>query len=46
MTLGLIAGNGKFPFLVLEGLDARARPWLSPRFAKRPILKLNAWLIS
>jgi len=41
MKFGLIAGNGKFPFLVLEERAKPARKLLSPPFAKRLIREIE-----
>ena len=41
MKFGLIAGNGKFPFMVVEGRTQSGAQVVAARSAKRPIRRLN-----
>ena len=39
--LGIIAGNGRFPFLVLDAARAKAMTWWSPQLKKKHFLISN-----
>jgi DUF1009 family protein len=46
MKFGLIAGNGKFPFMVLEGARQAGVQMAVAAIGRRQILQSKAWLIA